>query len=177
MKQLATRDQSQSAQFHMVRHRRITGSTRGKILMQYEPTTALLSSMLCPKPFTTPSPPIKWGLNHEVQANRAYLEYAKRHGKHQLTIRKCGFVIHTLGFLGASPDAHIYCKLPEGIAKLRCPDVTLGSKVCIMTNLCEEDIHGASLDGRSKGHVHYLNHYYVYCKRCDGSILCCFRLL
>ena len=47
--------------------------------------------------------------------------YAKRHGKHQLITRKCGFIIHpTMGFLGASPDACVtdpYCELPEGIAK------------------------------------------------------------
>ena len=37
-----------------------------------------------------------------------YLEYAKRYGKHQPITRKCGFIIHpTMGFLGASSDAHV----------------------------------------------------------------------
>ena len=39
--EVITRDQSQSAQWHMVRCRRTTGSTCGKILMQHEPIPAL----------------------------------------------------------------------------------------------------------------------------------------
>ena len=106
------RDQSQSAQWYIARSKRITGSTCGRILMQHTPTPASLSAVLYSKPFITLSPPIKWGLEHEIQANRAYLEYAKRHGNHKLATRKCGFIIHpTMGFLGASPDAHVQKEL------------------------------------------------------------------
>lgn len=94
MRKAVTRDQSQSAQRHMLRCRRITGSICGKILNQREPTPALLSCVLHVKPFIALPPPIKWRLDHEVQANQAYLQYAKRRGKHQLTTRKYGFIIH-----------------------------------------------------------------------------------
>ena len=120
-----TRDQSQCALWYIARCRRITGSTCGKILMQHAPTPALLTAVLYSKPFITLPPPIKWGLEHEIQASRAYLEYVKRHGKHKLEIRKCGFIIHpTMGFLGASPDARVtdpHCELSEGIAEFKCP--------------------------------------------------------
>lgn len=46
--EIATRDQSQSAEWHMVRCRRITGSTCGKILNQKEPTQALFQRVLYP---------------------------------------------------------------------------------------------------------------------------------
>ena len=45
----ATRDQSKSAERHMVRSRRITGSTCEKNLKQKEPTPSLLQCNLHPK--------------------------------------------------------------------------------------------------------------------------------
>lgn len=63
---ILTRDQSRSAHWHVVRCRRITASTCGKILMQHEPTPALLASVLYSKPFIIPPPPIKWGLDNEL---------------------------------------------------------------------------------------------------------------
>ena len=96
-----------------------------KILNQKEPTQALLQHVLYPKPFTNPPPPVKWGIDHEPHANRAYLQYAKKHGKHRLTTTKSGFTVHpTIGFLGASPDARVtdpHCELMEGIAEFKCP--------------------------------------------------------
>ena len=123
--EMATRDQSQSAEWHMVRSRRITGSTCGKLLNQKEPTPALLQCVLYPKPFINLPAAVKWGIDHEPHANRAYLQYAKKHGKHRLTTKKCGFIVHpTMGFLGASPDARVsdpHCELTEGIAEFKCP--------------------------------------------------------
>ena len=122
---MATRDQSQSAEWHMVRSRRITGSTCGKLLNQKEPTPALLQRVLYPKPFINLPAAVKWGIDHEPHANRAYLQYAKKHGKHRLTTKKCGFIVHpTMGFLGASPDVRVsdpHCELTEGIAEFKCP--------------------------------------------------------
>ena len=86
----ATQDQSKSAEWHMVRSRRITGSTCGKMLKQKEPTPALLQRVLYPKAFTNLPPAVKWGIDHEPHANRAYLQYAEKHGKHRLTTKKLG---------------------------------------------------------------------------------------
>ena len=74
----------------MVRSRRITGSTCGKILKQKEPTPALLQRILYPKAFTNLPLAVKWGIDHEPHANRAYLQYAKKHGKRRLTTKKLG---------------------------------------------------------------------------------------
>ena len=158
--EVITRDQSQSAQWYIARCRRITGSTCGKILIQHAPTPALLSAVLYSKPFITPPPPIKWGLEHEMQASRAYLEYAKRHGKHKLAIRKCGFVIHpTMGFFGASPDACVtdpYCELPEGIAEYKCP---FSKKDVTPREACEDESFYCTYLGGSF-HLKRNHHYY-----------------
>ena len=69
----ATRDQSKSAEWHMVRSRRITGSTCGKILKQKEPTPALLQRILYPKAFTNLPLAVKWGIDYEPHAYRGYL--------------------------------------------------------------------------------------------------------
>ena len=77
------------------------------------------SSVLYQTPFITPPLPIKLGLDHEIQTNREYLQHAMRHGKHQLTTRKCGFITHpTMGFLGDAYTTNPHCELPKGIAEL-----------------------------------------------------------
>ena len=102
------REQAQSWLWYLVRARRITASTCGKIIHQKEMTPALLKSILYPKPFEELPAPIKWGIDNEPKANQQYLSYAKAHGKKELSTRKCGFIVHpTMGWLGVSPDAHV----------------------------------------------------------------------
>ena len=120
-----TREQAQSPLWYLVRARRITASLCGKIICQKEMTPALLMSVLYPKPFEKLPAPIKWGIDNEPKANREYLNYAKAHGKKGLSVRKCGFIVHpTMGWLGASPDAHVtdpHSDFPDGIAEFKCP--------------------------------------------------------
>ena len=103
--EVATREQTQSHLWYIVRARRITGSTSGKILCQhdmttallksvYDMTTALLKSVLYPKPFGHLPASIKWGVDNEPKANEAYIKYAKAHGKTRLATSKCGFIIY-----------------------------------------------------------------------------------
>ena len=75
------------------------------MLNQKEPTSALLQRVLYPKPFIDLPAAVKWGIDHEPHANRAYLQYSKKHGKHRLTTEKCGFIVHPT--MGSSPDAHV----------------------------------------------------------------------
>ena len=120
-----TRKQAQSRLWYLVRARRITASTCGKIICQKEMTLALLKSVLYPKPFEELPAPIKWGIDNEPKANQQYLSYAKAHGKKELSTRKFGFIVHpTMGWLGASPDARVtdpHSDFPEGIAEFKCP--------------------------------------------------------
>ena len=120
-----TREQARSTLWHLVRARRITGSTCGKILCQQHPTPALLKSVLYRKPFERLPPPIKWGIENELKANQEYLRYSRNNGKTRLTTQKCGFIIHpTMGWFGASPDALVTdpdSELPQGIAEFKCP--------------------------------------------------------
>ena len=84
--EVATREQTQSHLWYIVRARRITGSTCGKILCQHDMTTALLKSVLYPKPFGHLPASIKWGIDNEPKANETYIKYAKAHGKTRLAI-------------------------------------------------------------------------------------------
>ena len=124
---IATQDQSQSAEWHMVRSRRKPGSMCGKILKQKESTHALLQRVLYPKPFTNLPPPVKWGIDHEPHHMHTELIFNMPGGmvNNRLTTTKSGFNVHpTMGFLGASPDARVtdpHCELTEGIAEFKCP--------------------------------------------------------
>ena len=120
--EIATREQSCTHLWHLIRSRRITGSTCGKILQQQEMTPALLKSVLYPKQFENIPAAVKWGIDNEPSAHREYLRYAKAHGKMKLTTQQCGFIIHpTMGWFGASPDACVkdpHSEFPDGIAEL-----------------------------------------------------------
>ena len=59
-------------------------------------TSIIVIFTLSEKLLITSPIPIKWRLDHEILANWAYLQHAKRHGKHQLTTRKCRFIIHPM---------------------------------------------------------------------------------
>ena len=65
-------DQSLTSQYHISRSRRKMPYT-WQDSNQRESTLALSSSVLYQKPFVIPPLPIKLGLDHEIQANGAYL--------------------------------------------------------------------------------------------------------
>lgn len=123
--EVATREQRQSQLWYLVRTRRITDSTCGKILCQHDRTTALLKSVLYSKPFEHLPASIKWGVDNESKANEAYIKYTKAHGKVKVTTSKCGFIIHpTIGWFGASPDARVrdpHSDFPDDIVEFKCP--------------------------------------------------------
>ena len=156
----ATRAQAQSYLWYLVRARKITGSTCGKILCQQDPTPALLKSVLYSKPFEHVPPPIKWGIENEAKANQEYVRYSRSNGKTTLTMQKCGFIIHPkMGWFGASPDARVSdadSELPQGIAEFKCPyskrDV-MPQKTCKDPNFfCFHDSNGLHL---KKSHCYY----------------------
>ena len=84
-------------------------------------TWLLLKAVLCSRHFEHPPNSIQWGKDYEHRASQEYLKHAKSHGKKNLSIRKCGFLIHpVVRRLGVSPDAcvmHPYSDLPEDIAE------------------------------------------------------------
>ena len=92
-----------------------------------------------PRHFERPPISIQWGKDNEHRASQEYLKYAKSHGKKNLSIRKCGFLIHpVMGWLGASPDARVtdlYSDLPEGIAEFKCP---FSKKDLTLIEACED---------------------------------------
>ena len=157
--EIVTREQSRTYLWHLIRSRRITGSTCGKILQQQEMTPALLKSVLYPKQFENIPAAVKWGIDNEPRAHREYLRYAKAHGKMKLNTRQCGFVIHpTMGWFGASPDACVidpHSEFPDGIAEFKCP---YSKKELTPREACEDTKFCCYYDGGI--HLKKDHHYY-----------------
>ena len=122
-------------------------------------TSALLISVLYPKPFENLPAPIKWGIDKEPKANQEYLSYAKAHGKKGLTMRKCGFIVHpTMGWLGASLDARVtdpHSDFPDGIAEFKCP---FSKKEMTPHEACDDTNFYCYYDRRL--HLKKSHHYY-----------------
>ena len=66
----ATREQAQSNMWYLVRARRITASTCGRIMCEQDPTPTLLKSVLYSKPFDCFPRAIKWGIENESKGNQ-----------------------------------------------------------------------------------------------------------
>ncbi len=88
-----TRNQSGTSKWHAVRAKRVTGSKCGKIL-KHKHTVALLKSVMYGQSFTITPKPIQWGRDNEPVACNAFVEYMKSHGHPDLSVYKCGFVMH-----------------------------------------------------------------------------------
>ena len=150
--EIVTREQSRTYLWHLIRSRRITGSTCGKILQQQEMTPALLKSVLYPKQFENIPAAVKWGIDNEPRAHREYLRYVKAHGK-------CGFIIHpTMRWFGASPDACVidpHSEFPDGIAEFKCP---YSKKELTPREACEDTKFYCYYDGGI--HLKKDHHYY-----------------
>ena len=120
-----TRNQSSSSKWHNVRHRRITGSKCGRIIIQKEKTVALLQFCLYPKPMLYLPKPIAWDRENEAIARNSYVTYMRGHGHPHLTVSEAGFIVHLEKcWLGASPDAWIIDPSAEcvtGLAEFKCP--------------------------------------------------------
>ena len=69
--------------------------------------------------------PIKWGIENVASALSAYVEHMRANGHNHLEAKLIGFMVHPMmGWLGASPDAHVIDQveaLYNGIAEFKCP--------------------------------------------------------
>ena len=122
-------------------------------------TTALLKSVLYPKPFIHLPLSIKWGINNEPIANKEYIKYAKAHGKTKLMTSRCGFVIHpTMRWFGASPETLVtdhHSNFSNGIAEFKCP---YSKREMTPHDACQDSSFYFSLDGNL--HLKRSDHYY-----------------
>ena len=77
------------------------------------------------KPMCNVPAPIKWGQEDESTACQAYVKYMQMSGQINLTVRKCGFIIHSeKGWLGSSPDGVVLDTADKsfaGLLELKCP--------------------------------------------------------
>ena len=120
-----TQNQSLQQDWHIQRSRRITGSKCGKILCQNKKSVALLRQCVYPKPLDPPPAPIAWGRHYEALAIQQYVAYMKKLGCLNISVKKCGFIIHPKkGWIGASPDGKVSdpdSEQPHGIIEVKCP--------------------------------------------------------
>ena len=141
-----TRSQRHSPEWFAARHYRVTASNFG-IIYRRKPDTApdaLVANLLDERQVTSPA--IKWGIEHESEALKAYVEYQHRTGHTELTVCPVGFHVSiSHPFLGASPDGGVYDPSnigePYGFAEVKCPfkhrDNT-PQQACSDPNFCSE---------------------------------------
>lgn len=71
------------------------------------PPDALVANLLEQRQVTSPA--IKWGIEHESEALKAYEEHQHKTGYTELTVCPVGFHVSiSHPFLGASPDGGVY---------------------------------------------------------------------
>lgn len=121
-----TRSQHHSPEWFAARRYRITASVFGLIYRRKPDTApdALVVNLLDQRQVTSPA--IKWGIEHESEALKAYEEHQHRTGHTELTVCPVGFHVSiSHPFLGASPDGGVYdpSKIgePYGFAEVKCP--------------------------------------------------------
>ena len=121
-----TRSQHHSPEWFTARRHRITASVF-RLIHHRKPDTppdALVVNLLEQRQVT--SPEIKWGIEHESEALKAYEKHQHKTGHAELTVCSVGFHVSTSHpFLGASPDGGVYDTSnfgePYGFAEVKCP--------------------------------------------------------
>ena len=104
-----TRSQRHSPEWFAARRYRITASVFGLIHHRKPdtPPDALVANLLEQRQVTSPA--IKWGIEHESEALKAYEEHQHKTGYTELTVCPVGFHVSiSHPFLGASPDGGVY---------------------------------------------------------------------
>ena len=111
----ATRQQTQSENWHKEREHRITASTFGSFMLrQSAMTEKFVTSLVKPKSFKSAA--TSYGTNSEKVALNMY---RKKTGHH---VHECGLVVNPqFPFLGATPDGTVCDKGESGILEVKCP--------------------------------------------------------
>ena len=116
-----TRLQNAAMRWHEERFNRLTASNFGRVISQKSGFDKLAHDILFSKiPSNVPS--IKWGLDHESVAFKAYeVQFKELHTT--LNLRKSGFYVGCQGFLGASLDGVLEDGEGNmaGILEIKCP--------------------------------------------------------
>lgn len=145
--ELVTRGQKSSSAWHEARCGRLTASTFGAVVKRQEktpPDNLVKQVMQYHVPRTVPS--MKWGIDHERAASRAYgTEMRERRGHSFLTVAECGLLVDKdRPYLGASPDGLVSCPdctPPCGLLEIKCPWSCRSSTVaeaCASADFCCE---------------------------------------
>lgn len=125
----ATRDQSAGSLWKLIRYGRLTASNFYKVKTRIESKRKdkrtcldkLIASFTHPRDLSN-NPAIKHGREMEEKARAAYAELHKK-GHEGSQVEECGiFLSEKHSYLGASPDATIYCDCHgAGVLEIKCP--------------------------------------------------------
>lgn len=117
-----TRLQHKCSAWYECRAGRITASSMHAVFATSLESPALtVVKQVCNPGNTMSTVQTKWGVNHEVDAQRAYIKLRACHKN--LKVKKCGFIINTdFPELGASPDGLTTCDCcGNGCLEIKCP--------------------------------------------------------
>lgn len=123
-----TRRQSEdpSGMWMNLRRCRLTASNFGTVCKR-RPTTPVAAFVknLLYKCSSFSAPSLRWGIENEPSARKAYSRYMQENGHPNLCTIRAGFVIHPQhGWLGCSPDDWVVdpdSEDPNGVAEYKCP--------------------------------------------------------
>ena len=115
----ATREQTNSVEWHQQRQGRLTASTFHKIFgmrKQTDPVNA--AKRLLSKPDISA---VQWGISKEDTAKQDHISKMSSHTNFEYTT--AGFVVNSrFPYLGASPDGFIKCNCcGKGLVEIKCP--------------------------------------------------------
>ena len=121
-----TREQRLSSLWYSVRRYRLTASRFGDMISR-KPTTPpenLVLNILQPTDFSSVA--MKYGIDHEKIALKAYVAFQQQNGHPDLLVSPSGFIINPkYSYLGASPDGAVYdpssTNEPFGFVEIKCP--------------------------------------------------------
>ena len=159
-----TRTQRHSPEWFAARRYRITSSIFGLIYNRKPdtPPDALVRTLLEQRQITSAA--IKWGIEHESEALKAYEEHQHKAGHTELTVCPVGFHVSTSHcFLGASPDGGVYdpsnTAEPYGFAEVKCP---FKHRDNTPEQACSDSQFCCSLT--SSGEIHLKKRHPYYCQ-------------
>ena len=121
--QQCTKLQTQSLLWFAHRRGRITASNFHSVChtSTSNPSESLIQKLLQERQMIK-SPAMKWGIEHEPDARKQYLELASKNHS-GLSFKSAGLFINPhYPYLGASPDGLVYCECcGDGVIEIKCP--------------------------------------------------------
>lgn len=152
----ATKDQSRSPQWFQHRAGRVTASVMKSVCTTStdKPSVSLVKKVCYPEKEQLAVPAVMWGVNHEIDAFRAYEAQERRKHIDFACTRSGLHLSSAYPFVGATPDAVVSCACcGKGVVEFKCPFLLKDAKDFNAAKTCLTDSNGAFQ--LQRGHAYF----------------------